>query len=173
MARREIISGGHAICATRSQPTEPIPPSAFLYQPERDRCVCRRAKSCPGIDNARQARMITTSSKPGLRIANCTRKPSVVRTTKARSFGGAARRKPVVMAFRKKMASEEAQQRYRRRGRIVEFCHAWIKSKLGCGIPCAWPGKGADGNAVACSHTPAALDPPKQTPRNTSSHLRE
>jgi len=38
---------------------------------------------------------------------------------------------PVVMAFRKKMASEEVQERYRRRGRIVEFCHAWIKSKLG------------------------------------------
>ena len=38
---------------------------------------------------------------------------------------------PVVMAFRKKMASEEARKQYRRRGRIVEFCHAWIKSKLG------------------------------------------
>jgi len=35
------------------------------------------------------------------------------------------------MPFRKKMASEEVQERYRRRGRIVEFCHAWIKSKLG------------------------------------------
>ena len=38
---------------------------------------------------------------------------------------------PVVMAFRKKMASEKAREQYRRRGRIVEFCHAWIKSKLG------------------------------------------
>jgi hypothetical protein len=36
-----------------------------------------------------------------------------------------------VMAFRKKMASEEARKQYRRRGRIVEFCHAWIESKLG------------------------------------------
>jgi hypothetical protein len=35
------------------------------------------------------------------------------------------------MAFRKKMASEEARQKYRHRGRIAEFCHAWIKSKLG------------------------------------------
>ena len=32
----------------------------------------------------------------------------------------------LVMAFRKKMANEEVQQRYRRRGRIAEFCHAWI-----------------------------------------------
>jgi len=38
---------------------------------------------------------------------------------------------PVVIAFRKKMASEEARKQYRRRGRIVEFCHAWIESKLG------------------------------------------
>jgi hypothetical protein len=38
---------------------------------------------------------------------------------------------PVVIAFRRKMASEEAQMQYRRRGRVVEFCHAWIKSKLG------------------------------------------
>ena len=37
----------------------------------------------------------------------------------------------MMMAFRQKMASDEAQQQYRRRGRIVEFCHAWIKCKLG------------------------------------------
>lgn len=36
-----------------------------------------------------------------------------------------------MIAFREKMASEEAQKKYRQRGRIVEFCHAWIKSKLG------------------------------------------
>lgn len=36
-----------------------------------------------------------------------------------------------VVAFRQKMATPEAQKGYRRRGRIVEFCHAWIKSKLG------------------------------------------
>ena len=56
---------------------------------------------------------------------------------------------PVVMAFRKKMASEEARKQYRRRGRIVEFCHAWIKSSLRQfhvrGLK-----KSADGNAVAC-----------------------
>jgi hypothetical protein len=37
----------------------------------------------------------------------------------------------MMMAFRQKMASGEAQQQYRRRGRIVEFCHPWIKCKLG------------------------------------------
>jgi Transposase DDE domain len=29
------------------------------------------------------------------------------------------------------MASEEAPTQYRRRGRVVEFCHAGIKSQLG------------------------------------------
>ena len=34
-------------------------------------------------------------------------------------------------AFREKMATEQAQAVYRRRGPIAEFVHAWIKSKLG------------------------------------------
>jgi hypothetical protein len=29
------------------------------------------------------------------------------------------------------MATAEARQQYWRRGQIVEFCHAWIKCKLG------------------------------------------
>ena len=36
-----------------------------------------------------------------------------------------------MLAFRQKMETEEARAGYRRRGRVVEFCHAWIKSKLG------------------------------------------
>jgi hypothetical protein len=36
-----------------------------------------------------------------------------------------------VLTFRQKMASQEAQASYRRRGRVAEFCNAWIKSKLG------------------------------------------
>jgi transposase len=38
---------------------------------------------------------------------------------------------PAMIAFRKKMATPEAQKQYHRRGRVIEFCHAWIKSKLG------------------------------------------
>ena len=36
-----------------------------------------------------------------------------------------------MLAFRQKMESKVARAGYRRRGRVVEFCHAWIKSKLG------------------------------------------
>ena len=53
---------------------------------------------------------------------------SVAQTTKSAAVRWRTPKSPVVMAFRKKMASEEAREQYRRRGRIVEFCHAWIKS---------------------------------------------
>jgi hypothetical protein len=36
-----------------------------------------------------------------------------------------------MIAFRRKMATPEAQQQYRGRSRVIEFWHAWIKSKLG------------------------------------------
>jgi Transposase DDE domain len=36
-----------------------------------------------------------------------------------------------VLAFRRKMATDEARVQYRRRSQVAEFCHAWIKSKLG------------------------------------------
>jgi len=63
---------------------------------------------------------------------SCPRKPGCCPDNKKHGRSVAQlEESPVVMAFRKKMASEEVQQRYRRRGRIVEFCHAWIKSKLG------------------------------------------
>jgi hypothetical protein len=36
-----------------------------------------------------------------------------------------------VLAFGQKLETAEARGSYRRRGRVVEFCHAWIKSQLG------------------------------------------
>ena len=62
----------------------------------------------------------------------CPRKPACCPDNQKRGRSVAhPEESPVVIAFRKKMASEEARKQYRRRGRIVEFCHAWIKSKLG------------------------------------------
>ena len=34
-------------------------------------------------------------------------------------------------AFRQKMSTDEAKAQYRKRSRVAEFCHAWIKSKFG------------------------------------------
>ena len=36
-----------------------------------------------------------------------------------------------VLSLRQKMAADLARASYRRRGRVAEFCNAWIKSKLG------------------------------------------
>jgi transposase len=111
-----------------------FPPSAFLYQPERNRCVCPEGKVL--LPQAR--RKVGAGMTYHLYEArfedcrSCPRKPECCPDNKKNGRSVAQlEESPVVMAFRKKMASEEVQQRYRRRGRIVEFCHAWIKSKLG------------------------------------------
>jgi transposase len=38
---------------------------------------------------------------------------------------------PAVEAFRQKMSTDQAKALYRKRSPVVEFCHAWIKSKFG------------------------------------------
>jgi transposase len=111
-----------------------LPPSAFLYQPERDRCVCPEGK----ILHRQRQRKVGHGMTYHVYEARfedcqtCTRKPECCPENKKHGRSVVQlEESPLVMAFRKKMASEEAQQRYRRRGRIAEFCHAWIKSKLG------------------------------------------
>jgi len=111
-----------------------LPPSAFLYQPEENRYICPegkvlhpqgRCKPGPGLlyyrYEANAEDCLTCPRKPACCPDNKKRGRSVARPEES----------PVVIAFRRKMASEEAQMQYRRRGRVVEFCHAWIKSKLG------------------------------------------
>ena len=126
MGREEMQSG--ATIPNR------LPPSAFVYQPETNRYVCPegkvlhpqgRRKKRPGLIHYRYEAKAedcqTCPGKPECCPDNEKRGRSVMRPEES----------PVVIAFRRKMASEEAQAQYRRRGRVVEFCHAWIKSKLG------------------------------------------
>ena len=83
-----------------------------------------------------------------------------------------------MIAFRQKMATPEAQKQYRRRSRVIEFCHAWIKSKLGLR---QFHLRGLDKVQLemlwACPHLqPATMDPTAQTTsrnRLTSSRDRE
>jgi hypothetical protein len=111
-----------------------LPPSAFLYQPERNRYVCPegkvlhpqgRRKKRPGLIYYRYAAKAEDCQ-------SCVRKPECCPENKKRGRSVARpEESPLVVAFRRKMDCEEAQAQYRRRGRVVEFCHAWIKSKLG------------------------------------------
>jgi transposase len=111
-----------------------LPPRAFLYDPETKRLRCpegklllsqgRRNKGPGAIYHRYEARAedcLSCRRKPECCPGNQRRGRSVMRLEES----------VMMMAFRQKMASEEAQQQYRRRGRIVEFCHAWIKCKLG------------------------------------------
>jgi transposase len=111
-----------------------FPPSACLCQPERNRRVCPEGNVLlPQAQRKVGAGMIYHLYEARFEdCGTCARKPECCPDNKKNGRSVAQlEESPVVLAFRKKMASEEVQERYRRRGRIVEFCHAWIKSKLG------------------------------------------
>jgi transposase len=134
MTRREIdFLGAMRYVPRGANLPNRFPPNAFPYEPERDCCVCpegkilqrqRQRKAGPGmIYHVFEARVEDCQA--------CSRKLECCPDNKIHGRSVAhLEESPLVIAFRKKMASEEA-PKYRRRGRIVEFCHAWIKSKLG------------------------------------------
>jgi hypothetical protein len=111
-----------------------LPPSAFLYDRKTNRYRCpegkfllpqgRRDKG-PGVIYYRYEAK-AEDCLPCVRKAQCCpgnqrRGRSVMRMEES----------AVVVAFREKMAGTQAQEHYRRRSRIAEFPHAWIKCKLG------------------------------------------
>ncbi len=111
-----------------------LPSSAFVYERERDVYVCPEGKELAYDCRHTKAKGFAyyRYEAEWQDCQSCARKPqccpenqkqgrSVIRCEES----------AIMLAFRQKMASEEAQAQYRRRGRVVEFCHAWIKSKLG------------------------------------------
>jgi transposase len=111
-----------------------LPPSAFLYHPKENRYVCPEGKVLhpQGRCQQRPGLVYYRYEAPAEDCQSCLRKPECCPQNEKRGRSVARpEESPVVIAFRKKMANAEAQAQYRRRGRVVEFCHAWIKSKLG------------------------------------------
>ena len=128
MGREEMPSGTTA--------PQRLPPSAFVYQAETNRYVCPEGKLL------RPQGRYHNKKKHGLMAywyeakfsdcAPCLRKPECCPENQRRGRGVIRRvENPAIQAFREKMATDKAQAQYRRRSRVVEFCHAWIKSKLG------------------------------------------
>jgi len=113
-----------------------LPPSAFQYQPESNCYVC------PEGQLLRPQGRYHNKKKRGLvaywyeakfsDCQSCVRKPACCPENQSRGRGLVRKiENAAVLAFREKMAGAQAQAQYRLRGRVVEFCHAWIKNKLG------------------------------------------
>ncbi len=139
MAGREIdFLGSMGREEMRSGATIPnrLPPSAFIYQPETNRYVCPEGKLLrpQGRFNNKKKRGLV-AYRYEAQISDCEpciRKPECCPENQSRGRGLLRRvENAAILVFREKMARQEAQAQYRRRGRVVEFCHAWIKSKLG------------------------------------------
>jgi transposase len=128
MGREEMQSGATA--------PNRLPPGAFLYQPETNRYLCPEGKllrSQGRFNNKNKRGFVayryeakSSDCAPGIRKPEC--------CPENQSHGrGLLRRveNTAILAFREKMASPVAQAQYCRRSQVAEFCHAWIKSKLG------------------------------------------
>ena len=126
MGREEMASGA----------TTPhrLPPSAFVYQPGRNRYVCPEGKflSYEG-QHTKETGLVQYRYQAQTRdCRDCARKPQCCPENQKRGRGlMCLEESAAVLAFRRKMATEKAQAQYRRRSPVAEFCHAWIKSKLG------------------------------------------
>lgn len=120
----------------RSGRTAPnrLPPSAFVYQPETDRYLCPGEKFLRYEGRLKNERGLISYRYEARRedCAPCAHKPECCPENQKRGRGLLRiEESAAVHTFRQKMASEEARAGYRRRGRVAEFCNAWIKSKLG------------------------------------------
>ena len=136
MAERKIDFLGSMLEAKkRGRPVlERLPPTAFVYDCNRDCFVCPEGKLL-GYEGSHTKKKGFTYYRYEAKwrdCQSCARKPQCCPENQKRGRSVArGEESAAVLAFHLKMASEEAQAQYRRRGRVVEFCHAWIKSKLG------------------------------------------
>jgi hypothetical protein len=111
-----------------------LPPSAFVYDVERNIYVCPQGKILNyDCRHSKQAGLVMYRYTADRRdCQSCPCKPQCCPENQKR--GRSVMRleeSPPVVAFRRKMTTEEARKQYRQRSQIAEFCHAWIKSKLG------------------------------------------
>jgi transposase len=120
-------------CSGRTAPHR-LPPSAFVYQPEKDRYLCPGDKFLSYEGRLKNERGLISYRYQARRedCELCAHKPECCPENRKRGRGLLRiEESAAVLMFRQKMESEKAQASYRRRGRVAEFCNAWIKSKLG------------------------------------------
>src|SRR6202049_61307 len=128
MGREEMESGATA--------PNRLPPDAFQYQPESNCYVCpegRLLRPQGRYHNKKKRGLLAYWYEAKFSdCQSCVRKPECCPENQSQGRGLVRRiENAAIVAFREKMAGEQAQAQYRLRARVVEFCHAWIKSKLG------------------------------------------
>src|SRR6266568_2145104 len=136
MAERKIdFLGSMVEEKKRGRPAlERLPPTAFVYDRNRDSFVCPEGKllGYEGSHTKKKGFTYYRYEAEWRDCQSCARKPQCCPENQKQGRSVVrGQESAAVLAFHQKMASEEAQAHYRRRGRVVEFCHAWIKSKLG------------------------------------------
>jgi hypothetical protein len=105
-----------------------------VYEPETDRYFCPGEKFLRYEGRIKSERGLISYRYEARRkdCDQCALKPECCPENQKRGRGLLRiEESAVVQAFRQKMATAQAQKSYRRRGRVAEFCNAWIKSKLG------------------------------------------
>ena len=108
--------------------------AVFVYDPEHDHYVCPGDKHLryEGRHKHKSGNFFYRYEARAEDCQNSPLKPQCCPGNQHRGRGLLRTEETAArIAFRQKMATPEAQKQYRRRSRVIEFCHAWIKSKLG------------------------------------------
>lgn len=137
MAERDIDFLGSMIEESRRgrrRDLDRLPPTAFVYNHEQDCFICPEGKllGYEGRHTKKKGFTYYRYEAEWRDCQSCARKPQCCPENQKQGRSVVrGEESAALLAFQEKMASDEAQTQYRRRGRVVEFCHAWIKSKLG------------------------------------------
>lgn len=108
--------------------------AAFVYDAEHDYYVCPGDKRLryEGRHKHKTGNFFYRYEARASECQSCPLQPQCCPSNRHRGRGLLRTEETAAMiAFRQKMATPKAQKQYRRRSRVIEFCHAWIKSKLG------------------------------------------